>query len=590
MWRWSLHTGIATEPVGAAGGLATQVLPRLESRRTFQWSSSDRSASTVVARGLTIAAIAVGVALRAWYVFHQPIGSDEAVVGLMVQQILHGHFTAFYWGQVYGGGEAYLVAPVFAVFGSSAGTLQVVPITLAAAAAIVTCRIARHLVASHALAALAGAVVWVVPQSAVMNSTQELGFRGVTLLCGLSLVLVALHIYEGQQTWPAFAGLGLLAGIGWWSSPEIIYYAVPAAWLVVAVIRDDPEVQRLRRWSSRLLVAVVAAVIGALPWVWANINSGFRSLHPGSFAVPPNEPSYLGRLHIFFQFMLPMLFSFRAELTGAWLWFRPAIFVVILLLALVGVNAVVLCLIRDVPSRALAVAVLLFPFLLAVSPATWFWGDGRYANLGVPLIVLVLLVGCEEVGQRGSCLGRLGAKRCHQGRVQRFTTIATMFTLLAFSVANFAAFMAPAASFFTGWTNPNGPSLVTVAELEAHHIRYAYADYWVAYKLDFLGDGRLQITTAGTDVDRWQAQHVAVRQAKSVAWLFTTPTGEPAAQFGLTTSIQGPNGMSETQFLTELVRLGVGYHVVQAGLVQAVIPDRRITYTEVGLVRTNVAA
>lgn len=575
MWRWSLHTGVATEVVEATDGLATQALPRLEPRQTLRWPS-DLSAGTVIAGGLTGVAIALGIALRAWYVFHQPMNSDEAVVGLMVQQILHGHFTAFYWGQVYGGGEAYLVAPVFAVFGSSAGALQVVPITLAAAAAIVTWRIAHHLVASHALAALAGAVVWVVPQSAVMNSTQELGFRGVTLLCGLSLILVALRIYEGHQTWPAFAGLGLLAGVGWWSSPEIVYYTIPAAWLIVAVIRDDPEVQRLRRWGGRLGVAAVAAVIGAMPWLWANINSELRSLHPGAFDAPPNEPSYLGHLHIFFEFMLPMLFSLRAEGSGAWMWFRPAIFVIMLLLALIGVNAVVMCLIRDVRSRALAVAVLLFPFLLAVSPATWFWGDGRYANLGMPLIVLVLLVGGEEVGQR-LMPGKTRAQHRHQGQVQRFTAIATMFTLMALSVANFAAFVAPAASFFTGWTNPNGPSLATVDELEAHHIHYAYADYWVAYKLDFLSDGRLQITTTGGDVDRWHAQHVAVRQAKSVAWLFTTPTGEAAAQFGLTTAIQGPNGMSETQFLAALVRLGVGYHVVQAGVVQAVIPERRIT-------------
>ena len=35
----------------------------------------------------------------------------------MAQQILHGHFFAFYWGQNYGGTEAYAVAAVFALFG-----------------------------------------------------------------------------------------------------------------------------------------------------------------------------------------------------------------------------------------------------------------------------------------------------------------------------------------------------------------------------------------------------------------------------------------------------------------------------------------
>ncbi len=64
-------------------------------------------------------AIVVGIALRAWSLSHFPTTSDEAVAGLMAQQILHGHFSAFYWGQPYGGVEPYVTAPVFAIFGSS---------------------------------------------------------------------------------------------------------------------------------------------------------------------------------------------------------------------------------------------------------------------------------------------------------------------------------------------------------------------------------------------------------------------------------------------------------------------------------------
>jgi hypothetical protein len=248
-------------------------------------------------------------------------------------------------------------------------------------------------------------------------------------------------------------------------------------------------------------------------------------------------------------------------------------------LLLFGTIALVLCLLRDARSRALALAVLLFPFLLALSPATWFWGDGRYANLGFPLIALVLLVGSAEVARR-AIRGR-GRNR-QQALVRRLVMSGAALVLLLVTVANFANFSTPNTSFLAGWTNPNEASLQTATNLEAVGIQYGYADYWVAYKLDFLSGGRLQITTAGNDVDRWQAQHAVVRQAKSQAWLFTTPTGEAAAQFGATVSIQGPNGMSQSQFLADLARLGVGYRTINAGLVQAVIPDRRVTPAEVG--------
>jgi uncharacterized membrane protein len=67
------------------------------------------------------------------------------------------------------------VVPFFAIFGPSTWALEVVPSILAAAAGLVTWRIARRLVNDAAMAALAGAVVWVVPQTQVFNSTVELG-------------------------------------------------------------------------------------------------------------------------------------------------------------------------------------------------------------------------------------------------------------------------------------------------------------------------------------------------------------------------------------------------------------------------------
>src|SRR5689334_12812241 len=82
---------------------------------------------------------AAGLALRIW-VDRAAVGtpdSDEAVMGLMVRQAVHGHLTTFYWGQPYGGSqEVLLTVPLFAIFGSSYAALRAVPIALSALAAV----------------------------------------------------------------------------------------------------------------------------------------------------------------------------------------------------------------------------------------------------------------------------------------------------------------------------------------------------------------------------------------------------------------------------------------------------------------------
>lgn len=288
-------------------------------------------------------AVTVGIVLRAWYLFHQPVNSDEAVVGLMAMQILHGHFSAFYWGQVYGGGEPYLVAVLFGIFGTSVWALKAVSIVLSAVAAVISWRITRRLVSDLALAILAGALVWAAPEAAVWNSTIELGFRGVTMVCGLGLLLVSLRILDSLRSWLEFAALGLLAGIGWWSSPEIVYFAIPAGLVVIGAIIRDPDIGTLRTWAARLALTLIAGVVGALPWLWANINSGFYSLNTSAFATPPQAPGYGGRLVLFFRYGLPMLFNLRTEETQQLVFGRDWSLLVLIALLVIMAAALVLC-------------------------------------------------------------------------------------------------------------------------------------------------------------------------------------------------------------------------------------------------------
>ena len=68
--------------------------------------------------------------------------------------------------------------------------------------------------------------------------------------------------------------LGLFAGIGWWGSPEVVYYLVPAGvflgWRLLK--------RRMELRPGLLTLTVAGAVVGALPWLWANAAEPSRVL------------------------------------------------------------------------------------------------------------------------------------------------------------------------------------------------------------------------------------------------------------------------------------------------------------------------
>ena len=521
----------------------------------------------------------VGLAMRGWFLFHRPVNADEAIVGLMAKQILHGHFSDFYWGQSYGGGEPYLVAFLFAIFGTGVWALKAVSVVLSVVAALLTWRIVRQVVVDPALAVLAGVAVWVFPEVGRVGLHVGARVPGLTLACGLGLLLVALKIQRGDQRLWVFGALGLVAGVGWWSSPEIVYYAVPALVLLVWAIVADTQVDRGRRWLVRLGLAAVTGIIGSLPWLYANAHSHLASLRTGAFLVPPGSPGYLGRFKIFFEYSFPMVLNIRNESDGAWLWGRTFGLTVLILLTAAVVAALVLCVLAGGRTLIIAIGVVLFPFLVAISPATWYWQDGRYDVFVVPLLAVVLAVGCAEAARRWTRARGRGRRSVGLGR----TLASCLFVIiLATGIANFAVFVNSLDTFFAGWTNPDGPTNHAIAVLEANGVRDGYADYWVAYRLDLLSDEQLQITTAGADPDRSKSLDAAVNRSSKTAWLFVPVTTAGVTQFAETTAIRGPADITEAQFLGELGHLGIPFHVIDTGLIQAVVPARAVTPQEIG--------
>jgi hypothetical protein len=504
--------------------------------------------------------------MRLEYISHRPINADQAVVGLMAEGILHGHFTTFYWGQYYGGTlEALVVAGVFKILGQSATVLTVLPAIEAAVAALLTWRIALRLVDSRWVAALAGVTVWLAPQSAVSNSTYEWDFRGIALACGLLALLAAVRLGSGRTVFNS-AVLGLSLGVGWWTSPEIVYFALPSVLIGAVYCYGQAKQDRLREVALTAGVTAVGFLVGASPWIRDNIHTHLASLR-ASVTLPPHAPGYFGRLDLFVKYSLGILFSLRDA--ASWIGgptLGISLLVVVLALLLV---AVIACLMRNTITRILAISLLAFPFLMAVSPFGWYWQDGRYVGFVVPLLVLVFAAGYEEFAQVWLpwIRTKLSATRSVDQSSYKWAG-STLFAgiaivLIVLSLVNYQYRVKPVVAR----AHPNAGVVDEANLLEAAGVQYGYAGYWVAYELDFFSHQRLDIASLAPDRDVAQLRRVSAKG--HVPWLFVAAgqsfPGAPPAE--------GPGENTESNLLSQLRARGEGFSVKRIGLLDAVTPD-----------------
>ena len=208
------------------------------------------------------------------------MNSDEATAGLVAHQILHGHTYAFYWGQDYGGVETYLLALNFAVLGRVAvraqrhsghlGARQCDPrsahrTSSAAAGGGRRCRGTElDLVRVHPL-----------------ELDEGIGICEANLVFGLILLLQALRIAQQVRTRGSdrpveWAILGAAAGLGFWASPEIVYFAVPAGVMVAITWRGRSALHV----ANRVAIVAGTAFTGMAPWIWTTLTSGSTRSYP----------------------------------------------------------------------------------------------------------------------------------------------------------------------------------------------------------------------------------------------------------------------------------------------------------------------
>ncbi|HEY5272979.1 MAG TPA: hypothetical protein VIJ34_07065 [Acidimicrobiales bacterium] len=473
---------------------------------------------------------ALGLLLRLWALGRHPFNADEAVVGVMARSILHGHFSAFYWGQNYGGGEPYVVAAVFALFGQSAFTLGITPILLDAIATSLVFALGRRL-SSPTVGIGAALLFWIWPESMLWQSTIEYGFRFATLDCGLGLAVIGLRIAANGDRHPTGAGgtsgrdqrrrrvdlvaMGLLFGVGFWCSPEVAYFAIPiAAVLGFRLLRG-----RLRLGLVDVVAGLAAVIAGALPWLWSNLRSNFASFHPATQPYPKLSEHY----SMFTMHALPIALGLQLHGDGAWIGGERLGHAVELGSVVAVVIFLAWCLVERRAGFLVAFCIV-FPLLYSYWPFTWYWIDARYVLYLPPILAIVASTAACELFAHLHLPTRITLR--HELIVLPVvlalalsTTLVACYRLTPFRPDKVRG--TPSATWTSFQSNPNDFEDTLADDLTRVGVSHVFAGYWLAFPLTFVSGG--SVTASDILFSRNPTILAEVSNSADPSWLFADP-------------------------------------------------------------------
>lgn len=228
-------------------------------------------------------AILIGVGLRLALVIASGwrLDYDEGMIALLGRRVLAGEWRAFVPAQpTLGTVEAYLLAPLFALFGANVVTFRALSLLLNAAYIASTGLLGRAAYGSKA-GALTALLAACAPPYMLFTGMKTWGATIETLILGNLLLLCVGYALRGgrhARRWGWCAAL--IAGVMFWIAWLGFYYFVPALMVLFASgarhIRaaEHPTVRR-----SLLFGIQVAAcfLLGSLPFWLHNAAHGFET-------------------------------------------------------------------------------------------------------------------------------------------------------------------------------------------------------------------------------------------------------------------------------------------------------------------------
>ena len=499
--------------------------------------------------------LAVGVYEHLWVLGHVAFNSDEAIMLLQTQGLLHGHFVSFYWGQFYGAGQPYVALPLVVALGSKAWVVRLSGVILAGITSVFIWRVARRCVESQFLAVAIGALSFAIPTASVVQLTYAYGFRALTLLCMWLVILLAAKVCgDAPASLWWWGALGLVAGVGWWSSPELVWGLVPAAVMVGTLWWSRRNAKEIVRTA---LATALGFLVGAVVWLWVTLTSHGATLKPQAAPV-----GHLARLKDFFLYVLPMLFGLRNSGSGTYILHSAALswFVyVVILVALIASGVVAWR--RGGVARALSVTAAVSPVIFLLDPATWYWQDGRYAIYLAPLYLVVLGTGLEAL---------LRLPKVNTRNLNKAITACLVIGVLALGLMSFHDFQASVPT--AGWFAADDGATSAAQALVRQNVTSGWADYWLAYRLDAFSNGQLHLSAVPGDLDRVLSDRLITQARRPATWLFSGGGSGALPQ----PDAVGPAGVQFGAFEHKLHALGVSWRAQRVAGLWVVELDRAV--------------
>jgi hypothetical protein len=221
---------------------------------------------------LAILLVLAAIGMRLWPMAQAPqafcfsrehVHPDQAVILLMAKHILEqGEFPLFYYGQNWFGSlEAFIHAVFFLLFGLNSWTIHLAPLSLFTGFCLSLFVLAKKIF-NPAVGLLA--LAWCV-LSPVRFSEYSLmphgGYMAAPLL-GTILLLLALKSVRStgiRSRLLSYGSLGIIGGLGWWTTPLMIYYLLAVAlWVLLK--------ERFQGVLWGFVVTIPLFFLGALPF------------------------------------------------------------------------------------------------------------------------------------------------------------------------------------------------------------------------------------------------------------------------------------------------------------------------------------
>jgi hypothetical protein len=211
----------------------------------------------------------------------------------------------------------------------------------------------------------------------------------------------------------------------------------------------------LRAWP----VVLASAVVGGLPWLLGNARHDWYSFHPGR-----NEGTWAHHAYNLVVSTLPEALGLR--LAWSYEWLGGGVLGAILYVAILAGFAWLLVR-RSPPLRPLLLIAALFPIFYFVSPYTWLGSEPRYLTLVMPVFALLIAYAATTWVRAAAVLA----------------------VAAALSFGGMAELERHHVAPVTSEGRPVPTSIQPVlAALRSHDVHYAFASYWVAWRITFESD------------------------------------------------------------------------------------------------------